>query len=285
MAYLRPEQRVLEYVVLSKAEIDTLGSTKNVEKISRDVAMQEFANTVEDELAAGKTMGEAFKKAGITTSIRTLNNATAEMAKTSTDDIIKTVAEQGFGLGEGEISRLISTKAGTMLMVSAKKITPAEPRPFEEVKGDVEVRLSKQLARTTAREKAVTVKAELAKAPNWEAVAQTHGLSTRAVSRVARPADGKAVVDGLPLALQQAMFERKVGEVAGPLALENGDQMLALVTQSRLPEKNAGAVSQKEVARMGDRLVQDIQSRAFESFAKSHKVVVNPAIMRQQEAQ
>ncbi len=285
MAYLRPEQRVLEYVVLSKAEIDTLGSTKNGEKISRDVAMQEFANTVEDELAAGKTMGEAFKKAGITTSIRTLNNATAEMAKTSTDDIIKTVAEQGFGLGEGEISRLISTKAGTMLMVSAKKITPAEPRPFEEVKGDVEVRLSKQLARTTAREKAVTVKAELAKAPNWEAVAQTHGLSTRAVSRVARPADGKAVVDGLPLALQQAMFERKVGEVAGPLALENGDQMLALVTQSRLPEKNAGAVSQKEVARMGDRLVQDIQSRAFESFAKSHKVVVNPAIMRQQEAQ
>lgn len=285
IAYMNPEKRVLDYVVLTKAEIDSLTSAKEGEKVSRDAALHQFGNAVEDELAAGKTMSEAFKKAGITTTPRTLNNATAEMAKTSEDDVIKTVAEQGFSLGEGEISRLISTKGGTMLMVSAKKIIPAAPKSFEEVKGDVEVRMGKQLARDAARDKAVAVKTELAKAPNWEAVAQTHGLGTRAVSRVARPSDEKTAVDGLPVALQQAIFERKVGEVAGPLTLENGDQVLALITQSRLPEKSTVNVSDKNMARMGENLGQYIQGRAYESFTKTHKVEVNPAVMRQQAAE
>ena len=230
-------------------------------------------------------MGEAFNKAGITTTPRTLTNATAEMAKTSDDDVIKTVAEQGFALGEGEISRLISSKNGKLLMVSAKKITPAQPKPLAEVKADVQTRLGKELSRDAARATAVTVKTELATAPNWEAVAQTHRLGSRAVSNVARPADGKGATDGLPLALQQAMFERKIGEVAGPLTLENGDQLLALITKSRLPEKNTADISSKEMARMGEKLGQDIQGRAYESFGKTHKVEVNPAMMGQQAAQ
>jgi hypothetical protein len=285
-SYMRPEQRTLEYVVLNKAEIERLGSAKKGEEsLTREEALHQFGNTVEDELAAGKTMGEAFAKAGIEAAPRTLTHATAELGKTSDDEVVKTVVEQGFGLGEGEISRLISTKTGTMLMVSAKKISLTEPKPFEEVRADVEARLSKQLIRDGAREKANTVKADLAKAPNWQAVAETHGLGTRAVSRIARPVDGKSTTDGVPLALQQAIFERKVGEVAGPLTLDNGDQLLALITQSRLPEKSAALASTKDASRMSDQLGQDVQGRAYESFSKAHKVTINPALMRQQAAE
>ncbi len=285
LSYLRPEQRVLDYVVLTKADIDGLTTNKAGEKTSREEALHQFGNDVEDALAAGKTMGEAFKAAGIVATIHTLNNATAETAKTSNDDIIKTVAEQGFGLGEGEISRLISSNAGAMLMVSAKKIIPAEPKPFEEVKADIETRLSKQLARDAARSKAVQAKAELAKSPSWEAVAQNHGLSSRAVSRVGRPSDTSSAVDGVPVALQNAIFERNVGEVAGPLTLPNGDQVLALVTKARLPENRSEDVSSKEMERMGEMLGQYVQTRAYEYFTKTHKVEVNPAIMRQQAAE
>jgi len=81
-----------------------------------------------------------------------LNNATADMAKTSEDDVTKTVAQQGFGLSEGEISHLIASKKGTLLMVSAKKINAAAPKSFDEVKADVKAHLGKELAADAARE-------------------------------------------------------------------------------------------------------------------------------------
>ncbi|MBX9727115.1 MAG: SurA N-terminal domain-containing protein, partial [Rickettsiales bacterium] len=184
--YLRPETRTLEYVVLSEADIqalvntsitdasinDFMASRKDVskeaaraqlQKEQRESVLHDVSNTVEDELAAGKTIGEAFAKAGISASPRTIENASADLAKTSGDDIIKTVAEQGFGLSEGEISRLIRTKQGVLLMVSAKKINAASPKAYDEVKADVRTRLGQQLARDAARTKAQSVKAALAK--------------------------------------------------------------------------------------------------------------------------
>ena len=82
LSYLRPEQRVLDYVVLTKADIEGLTTNKAGEKTSREEALHQFGNDVEDALAAGKTMGEAFKAAGIVATVHTLNNATAETSKT-----------------------------------------------------------------------------------------------------------------------------------------------------------------------------------------------------------
>ena len=304
--YMRPETRTLEYVVLSEGDIqalvnksiteaainDFLASRKELskdaaraqlQKEQRESVLHDVNNSVEDELAAGKTIGEAFSKAGISATPRTLENASAELATSSNDDITKTVAEQGFGLSEGEISRLIRTKQGTLLMVSAKKINAAAPKPYDEVKADVRRRLAQQLSRDAARAKAQTVKAALAKAPNWQAVADEEKLSSRIISRLKRPAQGK-VTDGnaVPPALQQAIFERSVGEVAGPLALENGDQVLALVTQSHLPEIDVNSVADtKETAQSVERLSQTVENQAFQSFTAKHMVTINPALLRQ----
>lgn len=302
--YMSPETRTLDYVVLSEGEIETLvdrsitdamvdeaiASNKTLtresaramlKKEQRDSVLHDFGNRVEDELAAGKTMAEAFTKAGISANPRTLENITQASA-TSGDDISKTVAEQGFGLSEGEISRLIRSKQGVLLMVSAKKITPASPKPFSDVKADVTARLAKQLARDAARAKALRVKTELAKAPNWQAVAEEQHLSSRLVSHLKRPIEGKPLAgNGVPPALQQAIFERKVGEVAGPLTLDNGDQMLALVTQSHLPPVDVKALAASSDAAAASGLSQDIENRAFQSFTAKHKVTINPGLLRQ----
>jgi peptidyl-prolyl cis-trans isomerase D len=305
--YMKPESRTLEYVVLTQADIEGLidasitdtmvdervkadpALNKQLARIKlrseqRDEAMQTLGNTVEDELAAGKTISEAFTKAGVKITPRTLANTTTDIAKTSEDDITKAVTEQGFTLGEGEISRLITSKKGAMLMVSAKAITPASPKPFEEVSADVRQRLSQQLAKDAARAKAATVKEALAKAPNWQAVTAEHNLPSRVISRAARPSALEQADNSIPPALRKAIFERKVGEVAGPLSMENGDQVLALVTARHLPSIDAASLKpNKQTTSMVEKLAQGIQGRAYEAFTRTHPVEVNPAIMRQPE--
>lgn len=211
--YMNPETRTLDYVTLAPAQLDSLVNKGAGE--SRDVAIHELGNTIEDELAAGKTMAQAFQKANLTVTPRTLEKATPEMAKTGDDDVVHTVVQQGFTLSEGEVSRLITSKKGTLLMVAVKKITAASPKPYEEVKADVKARLAKELSAEAAKARALTVKNALGKSPNWQAVADAEKLSSHVLSNIGRP-NGKALAD-IPPALQQSLFEHAVGEVAGPL--------------------------------------------------------------------
>lgn len=289
--YMLPETRTLEYVVLAQSDIDqfikksaadaTAGEASGSAP-ARDRALLDLGNAIEDALAAGKSMGEAFSSAGIQVTPRLLENAKQEAANTGGDEITRTVIEQGFGLSEGEISRLIRSRDGALLMVSAKKINAAAPKPYESVKADVASRHAKDQALAAARTKAQAVKAALAKSPNWQAVAEEFKLSNRAVSRLPRPVQGKKLESNdVPLALHQAIFERGVNEVAGPLTNDNGDQVIALITASHLPTVESAA---SRAANDTDiqKLTQEVENRAFQSLSAKHKVTVNPALLRAQ---
>lgn len=302
--YINPERRTFDYVVLTKTDLEALVDhaitdemvndlikakpelNKQLARIKlrdeqRDSVIRNVSNSIEDELAAGKSLTEALSKAGVKANLRNLTNASADMAKTSTDPLAKTIIEQGFNLGQGEVSGLIATKSGDTLIVSVKSITPAAPKPFAEVKEDVKLRLSKQLAREAAQAKAIGVKEALAKSPNWQAVAEDQKLTTRVISRLGRPNANKSTSD-VPAALQQALFEHPVGEVAGPLALANGDQVMALITASHLPAMadTKATLAAPEQQRLNERLSQDIEGRAYQSFGTKHKVTINPAALQ-----
>jgi peptidyl-prolyl cis-trans isomerase D len=311
LAYLEPETRTIEYVALSTSEIDKLvadsvtpdmvkqamasaGETteadikKRLQSEQRDQVIRDLSNTIEDELAAGNSIEQALAKAGISATPRTLNNVTAEDAKASTDDAAKTAAEQGFNLIEGEMSGLITTPKGVPLLETVKSSTAANPKPIDAVKADVIRRVAKVQARDAARTKAMTIKEALGKEPNWQAATANMDVSTRTVSRIARPsADGKpasAKPSGVPVSMQSAIFERGIGEVAGPLVLENGDQLLGLVTAAHLPKidpKNLG--SRDKDGELAAQLTQEIQARAFTSFAAEHPVKINPGIMQRND--
>lgn len=299
--YLRPETRTLSYVALAPADIDALVDASitpemvaqekartpkltdalarlKLRDTQREEVLHNLGNVIEDEIAAGKKLQEALAKAGVNAAPKTLAGATKLAGQMSLDEVTRTVTEQGFGLGEGEISGLVSTKGGTSLLVSVTAIQPASPKAFEEVKADVKTRIIQQQARNEAQKKAVSIKTALATTPNWQDVINGHTLASRMVSNVPRPESGKQAAN-IPPSLQSAIFEREVGEAAGPLTLENGDQMLALITASHMPQMIT-ASQLKPNQQTIDRLSGDVENRAYLSFSKKHPVEVNPAIMQ-----
>jgi hypothetical protein len=103
----------------------------------------------------------------------------------------------------------------------------------------------------------------------------------RSSAIIARPATGKPSGSALPASLERAMFERAVGEVAGPLTLENGDQVLALVTKTHLPTIDAATFKPSSADReAGARLSQGIEDKAYQFFSTRHEVTINPDLMR-----
>ena len=76
--------------------------------------------------------------------------------------------------------------------------------------------------------------------------------------------------------------EEQLAELeAGLLALENGDHVLALVTQSHRPTIDLERIGQsKNSAEVTTKLAQDIESRVYQIFATRHPVKINAAVMR-----
>lgn len=303
--YMTPETRTLKYVVVSDADMDTITDASitkedlaaamkanpslneglarlKLRAEHRDTALQNLSNTIEDALAAGKSMAEAFASAGIKSSTQELASVTANEARIEKDEVKKTAIEQAFSLAQGEVSRLISTPKGTRLMVSVTRVVPPSPKPFEQVTAQVKEDLGQQLAKDAAKAKAAGVKEALAKAPDWKAVASEQKLATRVVSAVERASVLEKPDSSIPPALRQALFEHKAGEVAGPLTLPNGDQMLAVVLEIHVPTADSARLKQsKASASAGEEINRNIQGRAYEYFVSRFPVKVNPAIANQ----
>ncbi len=299
--YMNPEQRTLEYVTISPAEIDALvvrslaseaavgklpasaPTDANTKREARDRVLQELSNRIEDSLAGGQTMAQAFRSAGVEVSVRRAEGVTEALAATTSDDVLQTVYKQGLQLGEGEVSRLIRSPQGTSLMLTLTQITPATPKPYASVAADVKKRYDEQQRRDAAREKALALKATLAKNPDWHTVANAQNVSTRVVSGIARPSTIKpgGANSPLPPSLQTAVFERAVGEIAGPQTRDNGEQLIALITASKLPERTAIlANTARPSAARNAALAQEIEGRMYQSFGQRHAIDINPQLMR-----
>ncbi len=306
--YMDDEKRMLEYVTLASTDIDALVDQSitadmlksaatakpgtppeklrnSLREQQRGTILRKLSNEVEDGLAAGITLGEAIAKAGVKATSKLVGDVTGNSAKAENDDILKTVKQQGMRLSEGEISGIITTPKGATLMVSVKSVMAATPKKLNEVMADVKSRLAKQLAREAASSKATEIKEALNKDADWQAVTARFQLTPKTISNVARPSDDASTTSNsqIPLAMQQAIFEREVGKTAGPLTLNNGDQMLAVVLASRHVTPAISDKTKEKVARqMADSLNQTVQSQAFNQFAARHKVEVNPKLLTNQ---
>jgi len=310
--YMEPEKRTLEYVTLNPADVNALldaaitpdmlrdAQTANPkashEQIiaelraeKRDSVLRQVTNAVEDALAAGSSLGEAVAKSGIKATSQLLADVNEAKAKHETNDVTKTVTSQGLRLSEGEISGLITTPKGTMVMVSVKSITPPTPKPLEAVKTDIKLRVAQQVARVEALEKVQKFKDALNQegaTTHWQKIANDMGLPTRRMANLSRPSteDGKVPASNpaLPTALHQAIFEREVGQVAGPLASANGDQTLALVAARHPVKPDLSTKALEKIAKqLTETINQQVQGRAFTSFAEQHTVKVNDALLAQ----
>ena len=302
--YQVPEQRSIEYVLLTPSDVEDLVDRRltpsmieegakahpdlnekllrmKLRDLHRDEILLNLSNNVEDALAAGKTREEAFRAAGLIVAPKKLEIVTAEMERSSPDEAAKVAVKQAFTLSEGEISNLLTLKSGARLILSVSKVTPPSAKPYETVAADVKQQVLKEQAADAASKKALEVKEALAKSPNWQAVTSSMNLAHRMVSRVARPTGAKeAARSDVPPALQEALFEHAMGEVAGPLVLPNGDQLIAVVTATHLPEAASVKLDDKTSQKAAEALTSEVQNAAYQAFAKRHRVSINPEIMR-----
>jgi peptidyl-prolyl cis-trans isomerase D len=314
--YVQPESRNFDYVTLTAGELNALidqsitpqmlaDAAKAQPKApqttlhdmlrseQRDTVTHQLQGTIDDTLASGASFADAVKKAGLHGNIHTLNGVTQTIAKTTQEEVARTVAEQGFVLSEGETSGLISTPHGTLVMVHVASIQPSSPQAFDKVKADVRGHVVDEKRREATRNQMQQVRAAITALggegkptptdAQYQAVFKQFHLAARHVAGLARPTGAKEA-NGIPASLQQAIFEHQVGNIAGPLMLENGGQMLAVVTATHHPnpqsiKEKSGTLEEKQRKEMADALNQSIQGQAFTAFAKKHPVIFNPKVL------
>lgn len=316
--YLKPESRTLEYVALKPAQIDAAidrsitsemvaAASKTQPGLSqqelreslrrdqRDNVMHKIEGDLDDALAGGATLADALSKAGISAPIRTLNDVKSQ-SPASEDDVVKAVTQQGFQMGDGETSGLIISEGGTPLIVHVKSLHVAGAQPYEDVVNDVRAHVSEEMRREAARTRVSEVRSALSKITGddkkvddaeLQAVLKAFELSPRRVTGLSRP-QGNATVNGVPAPLQQAIFERSLNTVAGPLTLPNGGQMLAIVNKISYPSAETVKARTKlqtgKEKELSDALNQTVQARSFTSFAEKHRVKINEALFVKSQA-
>lgn len=307
--YQQPERRTLEFVTPSADGIAALidktitdemvkdavaaapGMTpekarQQLGREQRDGVLREISNQVEDAMAAGASIGEAVAKAGLAAQSHVLTNVTADQFAATKDSLSQTVTAQGFGLAQGEVSHLIATAQGTYLFVGVKSITPAAPKPLAEVKADVAQRVAQANARDAGRKRAAEITQALLADNDWQAVLRKFGEQGRTLNDIKRPSLKSDAQSDVPPALAQAIFEQPVGNVAGPLAQENGAQQLALVLASHVPNITPDEAAQQEAIKtLVPMLNAGIQAQSFAQMAKTQGVRINPAVFTHSQAQ
>jgi peptidyl-prolyl cis-trans isomerase D len=285
--YEQPEVRTLEYVTLDRADLEKLAPADATPE-AREEAVQEMASQVEDALAGGSAMGEAIAQAGIKAQSKILTDITAEQIGSSKDALLHAVAEQGFQLGEGESSGLVSAEDGRYFMVGVKKITPASPKPYEQVAALVKQEVAKEKARDETKARVQALKEALAKGEDWKKAAADAKAAARQVSNIERPLIGidgklKGTEGAVPPLLQQAIFEHGVGDAAGPLVREDGSQLIALVTAVHSKKAANETANIAAAAQYKSELGNAITNAVFRELSNRYKVHVNDEMLRQLE--
>jgi peptidyl-prolyl cis-trans isomerase D len=302
LLYMQPQTRTLEFASFNRRALDALvekqltdealqaryesdGSEKSFEESKaalRETLRSELADSttselsmqVEDNLAAGDSLGEAMKKAGLSASIATLSDVPAEGGKTPLE---KAVIAQGYQLQEGESSNLQTSEDGQYFIVTARAVHEAAAKPLASVKADVIKRVAARDQAKATRERANAVKA-LLEGDDWEAALKKEGIATRSVAGIRRAElGGNAQV---PAALNEAIFQHEVGGVAGPQVEENGSAVLARVSAITLPTATVKA-DPKLAAALSRQWQGEISQSYLRDLSARYPVRLNEPMLRQ----
>jgi peptidyl-prolyl cis-trans isomerase D len=217
--YVKPESRALEYVVLRPQQLEAAIDSsitdamraeakkqqpqasaqeikERLRKEQREKAMHALEASLDDALAGGATLSEALSKANLSAPIHTLNDVSDKDPKTTEDDVLKTVINQGFQMGDGETSGLILSQNGTPLIVHVKSLTIAGAQDYAAVASDVHDRVAEKMRGDAARARVQEVKEALGKItgdsahvtePQLQAALAPFNLRAREAKGLSRP--------------------------------------------------------------------------------------------------
>jgi peptidyl-prolyl cis-trans isomerase D len=273
--FLRPETRTLIYAILSKEAL----------KDKSEEARVELGYQIEDALAAGDSIPSALRAAGVRAQERSLKEVAADGTlksggKVADTAVMAAVLQQGFQLSEGDASGLLTAADGTYFLVRVGAVQAAEPAPFEAVKGEVATRYRAEAAQDDARRRAEELKARLVTAKDEaarKALLTDSTLKVRDSGWLKKPAGTRPAPAGIPAVMMADLFAAKKNQPLGPVMLKDGSAMLALLRETRVPEKVPTVSASEEKAQLAE-LADVLLDSWYRSLVVRHPVTQHHAI-------
>jgi peptidyl-prolyl cis-trans isomerase D len=226
--------------------------------------LDKIGNQADDALAGGAALADVAAKYRL----KTVNVAAADESgldpqgkaaalPVAADEILKIV----FGTDQGDTSRIVDAKDGSIFAVHVDKVTPPAVRPLAEVKDkavaawQAEQKHAAAAKQAEALAAAVTPEAALAK------VAADKGLTLLATTPLSRSeAPGQNAPPGLPPDLIAKLFAAKPGEIV--TASEATGAYTAQLKEIQVPE----TVPDEAAAKLSEQLAGEAKVGAAGEF-------------------
>jgi peptidyl-prolyl cis-trans isomerase D len=172
-----------------------------------------LATRLDDELAAGVPVAEAAATVGLDAKTLAAVDAQGRDPSGATPADLPPwpeFLETAFATGEGEVSLLEETDAGSYFVVNVDSVTPPRVKPVEEVRDALAAAWQAERRRELARKRAEELLARSEEVAGLEQLAE--GLEVTTITPVKR--DDRGTAQGLNPAIVQALFATEPGSIA-----------------------------------------------------------------------
>lgn len=263
-----------------EAKKDTLGQAekRRIEQIALPNA--EEAERISAKIASGTDFVEAAKELG-------LSESDLDLGTVSMKDLADAVvAEQAFKLGMDEVSKPITGKLGSVVLIRVTEITPGKVPSFEEAKDGIEKEIAKERASGAIFDMHDKVEDELASGSTLEETAGKLKLDYTVidqVDRAGRKPDGSTIKAPAQKELLNGIFVTDAGIENDPVdARDEGVvwyEVLGITPETLTPfdqvradvEKDwRGEVTRNQVKDFTQKLISELNSgsKSLEDVAK-----------------
>ncbi len=306
-AFGLPEYRKLKFIyvkaddILSEIKIDpkdlrseydirlnefTTPETRDIDQVV--LSSEDKANALVDAVKKGKSFDEAAKDA------MGHDNAVIKLGEVKKTDLPAGLADPAFDLKEGVVSQPIRTALGWHVL-RVNKITPKAVKPFDAVKGELELSLKKQKAPDRLLSMSNDLEKDLNRGATFEDAAQKLGVKVQTIDAVdaGGKAPGGSAAAGLPDSKRflRTAFSQRKGDESGIEEDPNGDFFVLQVEDvmpARTPDlaevktQATTAWQKEEIAKLAQKKADDIVAKinagaTFASLAKADNLEIKTA--------
>lgn len=238
--------------------------------------LPDFANRLDDEIAAGTPLEEAAAKLGLQAlRIDAVDrqgqnrNQEAVAADRLTPEILRTV----FEAGKGDPTLLNHAQNGTYYMFRIDNIDPARPRTLEEVKEVLTAAWRKEQQAQRAKARAEELRARITDATAFDAVASAEqGVQRLEVGPLKR--DDQGYLYALTPEAVRVMFETPEGATA-PRAVPALEGSAVLVVDEVIEAQPEAAAREQARAALADALRADLLAQYEAALRRRYPVEVD----------
>ena len=210
--------------------------------------LDKIGNQADDALAGGAALADVAAKFQLKTMTVAASDAggndplgKAVKLSVPSDEVLKTV----FATNQGDTSRIIDMKDGSIFAVHVDKITPPAVRPLAEVKDHAVAVWQAEQKREAATKRADALAGAVTPSQALAAVAGVQGLAVLPEAPLSR---GGAPDQTVPPALVAKLFEAKPGDVV--TASDDTSAYTAQLKEIQVPE----AIPDAEATGLSDKL-------------------------------